>query len=118
MTCDVIRLANGGQVIICGGRPRRRRCSMPTCRELAGYQCDGPAPRRKSGTCDRYLCASHRTQIGAGLEAGGQVEFGGQTFRVSAADTVDLCPGCVERDDRVAAQPTLPGLYGGPKGER
>lgn len=34
------------------------------CGALSRYQCDGPKPHRKSGTCDRHLCARHAQKIG------------------------------------------------------
>jgi hypothetical protein len=60
MRCITIRLSDGTTAIVCGrGSWRLARCYV--CGEPASYQCDHPTPR-KSGLCDRYLCAAHRVK--------------------------------------------------------
>lgn len=44
-------------------RTRRPRCA---CGQPATLQCDAPTARR-SGTCDRHICASCATEVGPEL---------------------------------------------------
>ena len=58
-----IPLPGGG--ILCASGPRPRApCDEDGCDAVHEYLCDGPAPRRKSRTCDRRLCASHAKVVG------------------------------------------------------
>ena len=53
-----------GNFIICGGRK-----SPPVyceCGRAAVALCDWKMPNKKSGTCDRPICASHAKQVGPG----------------------------------------------------
>lgn len=50
---------NGVSGILCT-RTRRPRC---VCGLPSAYQCDAPS-QRKSGTCDRHLCAGCATEVG------------------------------------------------------
>jgi hypothetical protein len=68
MVCETVRLPGGGSAIVCGRHRRRPKCSAPGCSAPSEFQCDAPAPRRKSGTCDRHLCASHRTTPQDGVD--------------------------------------------------
>lgn len=52
MTCTVVQ-APGGLAIVCS-RTRRRRCA---CGQVAALLCDWKVPGKKSGTCDRPVCA-------------------------------------------------------------
>lgn len=47
-----------------GGRPARALCQAPGCTKVHSRLCDHPAPRRRSGTCDRRLCDEHATPAG------------------------------------------------------
>lgn len=67
MTCETVRLPGGGAAIVCNRR-RRVKCSVAGCGAPSQFQCDGAAPQRKSGTCDRHLCAAHRTPQGPGID--------------------------------------------------
>ena len=59
-----IELPGGGTAIVCGRSPYRR-CSTPGCRANATIQCDYPVERRgKAGTCDRWTCRQHATNVG------------------------------------------------------
>lgn len=53
MKCEKLKV-DGGVVFVCS-RPRRHECQDCRARE-ARFQCDGQAPQRKSGTCDRWVC--------------------------------------------------------------
>jgi hypothetical protein len=68
VTCETVLLPGGGHAIVCIRRRRPPKCSVPGCDAPAAFQCDAPAPRRKTGTCDRHLCASHRTPQGPGVD--------------------------------------------------
>lgn len=59
MPCTPITLPSGASAIVCT-RTRRQRCA---CGQIATLQCDAPT-RRRSGTCDRHLCAQCATEIG------------------------------------------------------
>jgi len=50
---------NGARGFICTRGPRPR-CS---CGQPATLQCDAPTQRR-SGTCDRHICAACATEVG------------------------------------------------------
>lgn len=59
MPCTPITLPGGARAIVCT-RTRPPRCA---CGQIATLQCDAPTKRR-SGTCDRHLCASCATETG------------------------------------------------------
>lgn len=54
MTCDHIRLGDGTGMIVCGTR-RRPKCVQ--CGKRAALECDWKVPGRRSGTCDKPICA-------------------------------------------------------------
>jgi hypothetical protein len=68
MTCETIRMPDGRFAIVCFDRRRRPNCSVPGCRAPGAYQCDAPVAKRKSGTCDKHVCAKHRVSQGAGVD--------------------------------------------------
>jgi hypothetical protein len=53
MTCETVTLPGGGRAIVCSSR-RRDKCA---CGRPATLLCDWKAPERRSGTCDRPICA-------------------------------------------------------------
>lgn len=57
MACEHVTLPNGGRMIACGTR-RRPRCA---CGAAAPLLCDWKVPERRSGTCDRPICAKCTT---------------------------------------------------------
>lgn len=59
MSCTPFNLPGGGRGFICT-RTRSPRCA---CGQPATLQCDAPSKRR-SGTCDKHLCAACATEIG------------------------------------------------------
>ena len=59
MPCLPFTLPGGARGILCT-RTRRPRCA---CGTVATLQCDAPSKRR-SGTCDRHLCAICATEVG------------------------------------------------------
>lgn len=66
MRCDRIQLPGGVTGIVCSRRSPRRPCQVAGCtshRSIA--QCDYPVTRKggKAGTCDLYLCDSHRRPV-------------------------------------------------------
>lgn len=58
MTCEVVNLPDGTRAIVCSTRSRARCCK---CGRRSHYQCDWKVPTRKSGTCDKHLCANCTT---------------------------------------------------------
>ena len=68
MTCETVKLPDGTAAIVCSRGRRRPKCSVPGCPGSGEFQCDAPAPRRRSGTCDRYLCAAHRAPQGPAVD--------------------------------------------------
>jgi hypothetical protein len=68
MTCETIILEDGFSGIVCHRERRMPKCSVKGCPHDSVYQCDALVPRRKSGTCDKHLCAQHRTQIAGGVD--------------------------------------------------
>lgn len=60
MVCRTIP-NEGGFAIVCGPRRPRRRCA---CGNWATKECDFPAPRRKSKTCDKPLCDRCAVRVG------------------------------------------------------
>ena len=57
MVCETIRLPGGGSAIVCSGR-RSQRCA---CGRPATRLCDWKVATRRSGTCDKPLCANCST---------------------------------------------------------
>jgi hypothetical protein len=53
MPCDVVSLGNGTRAIVCSPTRRCVGCGKPARRE-----CDWKVTTRKSGTCDRPICAA------------------------------------------------------------
>jgi hypothetical protein len=51
MGCQHVKLPGGGSAIVCGAT---RRCG---CGNRADLLCDWKVPAKKSGTCDKPLCA-------------------------------------------------------------
>lgn len=68
MACETVDLGNGQRAIVCGARPKRKKCA---CGRPAGLACDWKTAERKSGTCDVPIC--------------GECSF-------SPAEGKDLCP--------------------------
>jgi hypothetical protein len=64
MPCDVIRTPGGATVFACSRGRRPPPCTVPGCDRPGVRQCDYPVPARRSGTCDRYLCAAHAVSRG------------------------------------------------------
>ena len=54
MTCEHVRLANGTGMFVCGTKPRPKCVS---CGHRADLECDWKVPGRKTGTCDKPICA-------------------------------------------------------------
>ncbi len=62
MVCRTVKIGDTA-AIVCGRGAPKRWCHV--CRQRRGtLQCDFPNPKRKSGTCDKYLCARCAVQIG------------------------------------------------------
>ena len=59
MPCTRAPILGGGYAIICTRGPRR----WCACGQRATLQCDAPSQRR-SGTCDRHICAACATEVG------------------------------------------------------
>lgn len=57
MHCEVVPSPNGGNAIVCFSGPRKR-CP---CGKRATRLCDWKVPGKKSGTCDKPLCANCST---------------------------------------------------------
>ena len=55
MTCETVRLGDGTTAIVCS-RSKRPRCVG--CGNPASLECDWRVKTRRSGTCDRPLCAA------------------------------------------------------------
>lgn len=47
MTCETIRLPDGGTAIVCSRGRRRPRCSTPGCNQYADLECDAPVARKQ-----------------------------------------------------------------------
>ena len=60
--CDRVAFPGGGVAIVCGVR-RRRRPPCVHCGEASEYECDGPSPWKKQGTCNRALCRRCRIHV-------------------------------------------------------
>jgi hypothetical protein len=68
MTCETVMMKGGTAAIVCtrGRRKRPPRCSIRGCGAPAEFQCD--APLGGNATCDRYLCAEHRSPQGNDID--------------------------------------------------
>lgn len=82
MNCTWVKLPGGGTAVLCGRTQKRCR----TCNALAPLLCDGPAPNRKSKTCDAPICDAHATKSG----------------------TKDLCPECAMPEEKQSKPCTTP----------
>lgn len=58
MPCTPFDIPGLGRGILCS-RTRTPRCG---CGRPSAFQCDAPS-KRKSGTCDRHLCANCATEV-------------------------------------------------------
>ena len=56
MPCRHIALPNGASAIVCGSRLHHRQCSG--CGKPADLLCDWKVKSRRSGTCDKPICAA------------------------------------------------------------
>lgn len=54
MPCQHVRLPDGSAAIVCGPRPRIKRCA---CGRPADKLCDWKVKTKKSGTCDKPICS-------------------------------------------------------------
>jgi len=61
MVCRVHRV-NGSVAIVCGPKPRQKRCAHPGCISAAEKQCDHPT--LDGGTCDVFVCTKHCRHTG------------------------------------------------------
>lgn len=60
MTCRTFKIGDA-TAIVCSRGERRKRCQVPHCDRPCVVLCDAPVG---TGTCDRQLCATHRTEVG------------------------------------------------------
>jgi len=51
MACQTVSLPGGGKAIVCGTTPKCK------CGRRAPLLCDWKVPEKKSGTCDKPICA-------------------------------------------------------------
>ncbi|WP_016745576.1 hypothetical protein [Rhizorhabdus wittichii] len=58
MTCEHVTLPGGGRAIVCSSR-RRARCA---CGRPAPLLCDWKVPGKRSGACDKPICAGCSTK--------------------------------------------------------
>lgn len=59
--CEHLKV-DGHEFIVCGG-PKPKFCA---CGRREEFQCDWKVPGKKSGTCDRSLCAVHAQEVAPG----------------------------------------------------
>lgn len=64
MPCVPFQTKDGLRGIACTGRRGRRRCNNSPCIRWATLECDYPDGKRKSGTCDKPLCAECAVHFG------------------------------------------------------
>jgi hypothetical protein len=57
--CEHLNI-NGSHVIVCGGRHCERYCA---CGRPCEFLCDWKVRGKKSGTCDRPICARHAKRV-------------------------------------------------------
>jgi len=64
VSCDNVKLQDGGMAIVCtrGRSQRRYRCCA--CTLAGGYQCDWKTGPTK--TCDAYICPEHALEVAPG----------------------------------------------------
>jgi len=62
MACEHIKFPDGTTAIICG-LPSRKHC---VCGRAADFLCDWKVAGRRSGTCDKPICAAHAEQVAPG----------------------------------------------------
>jgi hypothetical protein len=62
--CEHIKTPNGGEFIICGLRSPARRCVH--CGLPGVFLCDWKVKGRRSGTCDRAMCAKDVREVAPG----------------------------------------------------
>lgn len=60
MICRTINLPGGGRAIVCGPRVPQRYCA---CGKPAPLLCDWKVKGKRSGTCDRPICAYHAREV-------------------------------------------------------
>jgi len=53
MTCEHVKIPDGGYAIVCGRSQRSQHCK---CGRPSTRMCDWKVPSRKSKTCDAPLC--------------------------------------------------------------
>jgi hypothetical protein len=58
--CEHINLPGGGHAILCGTRRKPRYCA---CGRECQFLCDWKVAGKKSGTCDKPICAQHAKQV-------------------------------------------------------
>jgi hypothetical protein len=58
--CEHLKLPDGGFAIICGGHRAKAYCA---CGRPSQFLCDWKVPGRKSGTCDKPICAQHALNV-------------------------------------------------------
>jgi hypothetical protein len=61
--CEHIDLPGGDHAIICGLRAFKKFCA---CGRRADLLCDWKVSARKSGTCDKPICAAHALEVAPG----------------------------------------------------
>jgi len=61
--CERVPLPDGTSFIVCGMRSNRRYCA---CGRKAEILCDWKVEGKKSGTCDKPICAQHAKQVAPG----------------------------------------------------
>jgi hypothetical protein len=81
MPCTTVTLPGGQRAIVCTSR---KRCA---CGATATLECDWKVPTRKSGTCDKPLCAkcSHVPAPGKDLCPGHAAEWKARQARARTA---------------------------------
>ena len=61
--CEHIRVSKDDHLIVCGLRTFKKYCA---CGREATALCDWKVAARKSGTCDRPICAQHAKSVSGG----------------------------------------------------
>jgi hypothetical protein len=90
VSCEFFKTKDGAvRMILCSRGRKGLKCNF--CKAPAEFECDAPKSRRKSGTCDKRMCAAHRTKLG-------DQQLG------DVVDTIDICPDCDRSADIVQAQ--------------
>ncbi len=97
MTCRTFPMDSGGTAIVCG-LPSQKRCE---CGRASTLLCDWKVPKRKSGTCDRPICAHCSTSPAHGKDLcpAHAAEFKAwQEARANATPPIPTNPARPERD--------------------